>query len=70
MGLTPGRELAVLATLRQTSARELAHRSGLPEWRVSRILAGTAKPTDAEMARLRAAMFEHPQSTTAHSEPR
>lgn len=55
--LHPGRELAVLATLRQLTARDLAHRAGLPEWRVGRILKGTARPKSQELARLRGAVF-------------
>ena len=56
--LGPGRELAVLATLRQTTARDVARRTALPEWRVSRILAGTARPTPEELRILRVALFD------------
>jgi hypothetical protein len=56
--LGPGRELAVLAALRQTTARDVARRTALPEWRVSRILAGTARPTPEELRVLRQALFD------------
>jgi hypothetical protein len=56
--LGPGRELAVLATLRQTTARAVARRTDLAEWRVSRILAGVARPTAEELRVLREALFE------------
>ena len=55
--LHPGRELAVLATLRQLTARDLARVANLPEWRVARILNGSAQPRVAELAQLRAALF-------------
>ena len=55
--LHPGRELAVLATLRQLTARDLAHMASLPEWRVARILSGRARPRAAELAQLREALF-------------
>ena len=55
--LHPGRELAVLATLRQLTARDLARMANLPEWRVARILNGSAQPRAAELAQLRAALF-------------
>jgi hypothetical protein len=65
--LGPGRELAVLATLRQTTARDVARRTALPEWRVSRILAGVARPTAEELRVLRLALFDDggPGSTLA-----
>ena len=56
--LGPGRELAVLATLRQTTARDVARRTALADWRVSRILAGTARPTAEELRLLRLALFD------------
>lgn len=56
--LGPGRELAVLVTLRQTTARDVARRTALPEWRVSRILAGVARPTAEELRALRLALFD------------
>ena len=55
--LHPGRELAVLATLRQLTAHDLARIANLPEWRVARILNGSAQPRAAELAQLRAALF-------------
>lgn len=61
--LKPGRELAVLATLRQASARDLARRSGVPEWRVGRILSGIARPTLAELGAIRQALFEEEAGT-------
>ena len=56
--LGPGRELAVLATLRQTTARDIARRTVMPEWRVHRILAGVARPTAEELRVLRQALFD------------
>ena len=70
--LSPGRELAVLASLRQATARDVARRTALPEWRVSRILAGVARPTAEELRVLRLALFDDgvPASTLApQSEP-
>lgn len=55
--LQPGRELAVLATLRQLTARDLGRMANLPEWRVARILSGRARPRAAELAQLREALF-------------
>lgn len=55
--LRPGRELAVIATLRQLTARDLGRLADLPEWRVARILNGRARPTAAELAQLRDALF-------------
>jgi hypothetical protein len=65
--LGPGRELAVLATLRQATASDVARRIGMPEWRVTRIWAGTARPTAEELRLLRLALFDDggPGSTLA-----
>lgn len=56
----PGLELAVLAAMRRVTARQLARRTGLAEWRVSRILRDVARPTDEELRLLRAAVFGEP----------
>lgn len=56
--LGPGRELGVIAALRQTTARDVARRTVMPEWRVHRILAGTARPTAEELRVLRLALFD------------
>ncbi len=55
--LTPGRELAVLATMRKLTMRTLAARSGLSYWRCARILQERAKPTEVELDALRRAIF-------------
>ena len=55
--LSPGRELAVLATMRRVSARTLAQRAGLSYWRTARILADRARPSPAELVSLRDAVF-------------
>jgi len=58
----PGLELSVLAAMRRVTARKLARRVGLPEWRVSRILRDVAAPTEDELRLLRSAIFAEPES--------
>jgi hypothetical protein len=55
--LGPGRELAVVAALRAMTGRDLARHAEMPEWRVSRILQGVARPTDEELRVLRLAVW-------------
>ncbi len=62
--LSPGRELAVLATMRRVSARSLAQRAGLSYWRTARILADRARPSHAELASLRDALFNDEAAAT------
>ena len=56
--LTPGRELAVLATMRRLTTRRLASRAGLSYWRTARILQERAQPTNGELDALRKAVFD------------
>ena len=56
--LTPGRELAVLATMRRLTTRTLAERAGLSYWRTARILRERARPTELELDALRRAIFD------------
>jgi hypothetical protein len=51
-------ELSVLAALRRVSRRELARRSGIGYWRLSRIFNGHLTPQPDELVLLRAAMFD------------
>jgi hypothetical protein len=55
----------VLAVLRKTTARDLARRTGLAEWRVSRVLAGVARPTTEELRALQLALFDDGATPTA-----
>ena len=55
--LSPGRELAVLATMRRVSARTLARRAGISYWRTVRILTDRGRPSSVELESLRDAIF-------------
>ena len=52
------RDLAVLVTLNRTNARAIARRTGLPYWRVVRIISGRAEPRDDEAGRILAAIYD------------
>ncbi len=52
------RDLAVLVTLNRTNARAIARRTGLPYWRVARIIAGRAEPRDDEAGQILAAIYD------------
>lgn len=54
----PGLELSVLAAMRRLTARKLTQRTGLPYFRVSRILRDVARATPEELEALRKAIFE------------